>query len=60
LFSLAPSDLLPDPGIEKFASLALEHNKDVRVVVQPIWLRWDSAECQIGTSHLVWGKILLR
>ena len=35
---------LPDPGIEKFTSLALEHNKDVRVVVQPIWLRWDIYE----------------
>jgi hypothetical protein len=35
---------LPDPGIEKFTSLALEHNKDIRVVVQPIWLRWDIYE----------------
>ena len=35
---------LPDPGIENFTSLALEHNKDVRVVVQPIWLRWDIYE----------------
>jgi hypothetical protein len=35
---------LPDPGIENFTSLALEHNKDIRVVVQPIWLRWDIYE----------------
>ncbi len=35
---------LPDPGIENFTRLALEHNKDVRVVVQPIWLRWDVYE----------------
>ena len=35
---------LPDAGIENFAALALEHNKDVRVVVQPIWLRWDVYE----------------
>lgn len=35
---------LPDPGIENFTSLALKHNKDVRVVVQPIWLRWDIYE----------------
>lgn len=35
---------LPDPGIENFATLALEHNKDIRVVVQPIWLRWDIYE----------------
>jgi hypothetical protein len=35
---------LPDPGIENFTRLALEHNKDIRVVVQPIWLRWDVYE----------------
>ena len=35
---------LPDAGIENFATLALEHNKDIRVLVQPIWLRWDIYE----------------
>jgi hypothetical protein len=35
---------LPDPGIENFATLALKHNKDIRVLVQPIWLRWDIYE----------------
>lgn len=35
---------LPDPGIENFTTLALEHNKDIRIVVQPIWLRWDIYE----------------
>ena len=35
---------LPDPGIENFTALALEHNKDIRIVVQPIWLRWDIYE----------------
>lgn len=35
---------LPDPGIENFTTLALEHNPDVRVIVQPIWLRWDIYE----------------
>ncbi|MDB5384710.1 MAG: hypothetical protein JWM11_356 [Planctomycetaceae bacterium] len=35
---------LPDPGIENFTTLALEHNKDTRVIVQPIWLRWDIYE----------------
>ncbi len=35
---------LPDPGIENFTKLALDNNKDVRVVVQPIWLRWDVFE----------------
>jgi hypothetical protein len=35
---------LPDAGIENFTTLALQHNKDTRVVVQPIWLRWDIYE----------------
>lgn len=35
---------LPDPGVENFTALALEHNKDIRVIVQPIWLRWDIYE----------------
>lgn len=35
---------LPDAGIENFASLAVEHNPEIRVIVQPIWLRWDIYE----------------
>ena len=35
---------LPDAGIENFTKLALEHNKDIRILVQPIWLRWDIYE----------------
>lgn len=35
---------LPDAGIENFTLLALEHNKDIRVLVQPIWLRADIYE----------------
>jgi hypothetical protein len=35
---------LPDAGIENFVTLALEHNNDIRVIVQPIWLRWDIYE----------------
>ena len=35
---------LPDPGVENFTTLALEHNKEIRVIVQPIWLRWDIYE----------------
>jgi hypothetical protein len=35
---------LPDAGIENFTRLALEHNKDIRIAVQPIWLRWDIYE----------------
>jgi hypothetical protein len=43
VLTLAPI-FLPDPGIEKFADLALEHNKNIRICVQPIWLRWDIYE----------------
>lgn len=32
---------LPDPGIENFAKLALEHNPEVRVTVQEFWLPFD-------------------
>ena len=35
---------LPDAGIENFTKLALEHNKDIRILVQPIWLRGDIYE----------------
>ncbi len=35
---------LPDEGIKNFTRLALEHNKDIRIIVQPIWLRWDIYE----------------
>jgi hypothetical protein len=35
---------LPDPGIENFTKLALQHNKDTRIIVQPIWLRADIYE----------------
>ena len=35
---------LPDAGIENFTNLALEYNKDIRILVQPIWLRWDIYE----------------
>lgn len=35
---------LPDAGIENFTNLALEHNKDIRILVQPIWLRGDTYE----------------
>jgi hypothetical protein len=32
---------LPDEGIEKFARLGLEHNPDLRVTVQELWLPFD-------------------
>lgn len=33
---------LPDEGIEKFAQLGFEHNPNIRVLVQEIWLPWDA------------------
>ena len=43
MLTLSPI-FLPDAGIENFTTLALEHNKDIRVLVQPIWLRADIYE----------------
>jgi hypothetical protein len=34
----------PDDGIEKFATLALEHNPNVRVTIQEFWIPWDKFE----------------
>jgi hypothetical protein len=36
--------LLPDPGIENFAKLALEHNPDIRIYVQESWLPYDEID----------------
>ena len=33
---------LPDPGIENFAKLAVEHNPDIRILVQEFWLPNDT------------------
>lgn len=35
---------LPDAGVENFLTLALKHNPNIRVIVQPIWLRADVYE----------------
>ena len=35
---------MPDPGIEKFATLALQGNPDIRVTVQEFWLPNDTYE----------------
>lgn len=43
VLTLAPI-YLPDPGIEKFATLAYDHNPNIRITVQEIWLRWDLHE----------------
>ena len=43
VLTLAPI-FMPDDGIEKFATLALEHNPKIRITVQEIWLRRDTYE----------------
>ncbi len=35
---------LPDPGIENFANLALDHNPKIRILIQENWLPWDSGD----------------
>jgi hypothetical protein len=43
VLTLSPM-FLPDAGIENFTKLALTYNPEIRIVVQPIWLRWDIYE----------------
>ena len=43
VLTLAPL-FMPDDGIEKFATLALENNPRIRITVQEIWLRKDTYE----------------
>jgi hypothetical protein len=43
VLTLAPI-FMPDAGIERFATLALVHNPDIRIIVQEIWLRKDTYE----------------
>jgi len=41
VLTLAPI-WLPDPGIEKFVKLAVDHNRDIRILVQEFWLPNDT------------------
>lgn len=41
VLTLAPNWVIPDPAIEKFVDLALEHNPQARVVVQMSWTAFD-------------------
>ena len=40
LFTMAPT-LLPDPGIENFVKLGLEHRADVRFTLQQNWVAYE-------------------
>lgn len=41
VLTLSPHTLMPDPGIDKFADLAIKYNPDIRVFVQLSWYPWD-------------------
>jgi hypothetical protein len=41
VLTMAPNQLLPDPAIDKFTALLLEHNPDGRVTVQASWYPID-------------------
>lgn len=43
VLTLAPI-FMPDDGIEKFATLALEHNRNIRITVQEDWMWRDTVE----------------
>jgi hypothetical protein len=41
VLTLSPNWVIPDPAIEKFVDLALEHNPAARIVVQMSWTAFD-------------------
>src|SRR5262245_21708198 len=41
VLTLSPHLMLPDPGIDNFVKLCLEHNPDARVLVQASWMAFD-------------------
>lgn len=41
VLTLAPNWVIPDPAIEKFVDLGLEHNPKMRFVVQMSWTAYD-------------------
>ena len=41
MLTLSPHLTLPDPGIDHFVKLCLEHNPDARVLVQASWMPFD-------------------
>ena len=42
VLTLSPTARLPDEGIDKFTELALQHNANVRILVQASWVGFDS------------------
>jgi hypothetical protein len=44
VFTMAPHVAIPDPGIENFTILGLEHNPKLRFLVQGSWFPFDVAD----------------
>jgi hypothetical protein len=41
VLTLAPHLLMPDPGIDNYAELAIKNNPDIRIFIQLSWLPFD-------------------
>ncbi len=44
VFTMAPHVMVPDPGITNFVALGLEHNPDMRFLLQASWYPFDVAD----------------
>jgi hypothetical protein len=49
LFTMAPT-FLPDPGIENFTKLGLEHNPKLRLTLQQNWVPFEDPEVWLSKS----------
>jgi len=50
LFTMAPT-FLPDPGIENFTKLGLEHNPKIRFTLQQNWVPFEDPELWLSKSR---------
>ena len=50
LFTMAPT-FLPDPGIENFTQLGLEHNPTIRFTLQQNWVPFEDPELWLSKSR---------
>lgn len=50
LFTMAPT-FLPDPGIENFTRLGLEHNPKIRFTLQQNWVPFEDPELWLSKSR---------
>ena len=50
LFTMAPT-FLPDPGIENFTKLGLEHNPKIRFTLQQNWVPFEDSELWLSKSR---------